>query len=292
MNKTKGLLALLTCAAIFGTFGILVRFLNTELSSYQQVFLRNVLSCLFAVVLALATRASWSFKDIRKKFILLYAIAFPLSNIFFTLSIINTKISLSTFSLYIGSLSVSILLGSIIFKEAITKKKIISILFLLCGLICFTYPFSFASVMNIGLLFGILSGASEGVANSLRKSLGGTINRFVLVAIQTFGGSLISYGLMTLASERALPTLSPFVFGMTIVFGILLMTISYLAIVGFSNFDLNLGTVVLSSELIFAPLFALIIFSESPTGYEWIGGLFIVLAIVIPNVRFKKKYLQ
>ena len=50
---------------------------------------------------------------------------------------------------------------------------------------------------------------------------------------------------------------------------------------------LNVGTVVVSSELFFGPLFAVIFFSEFSTLFQIIGAAFIMLAIAIMNVKWK-----
>lgn len=71
-----------------------------------------------------------------------------------------------------------------------------------------------------------------------------------------------------------------------IIFGGFLMSISFLTLIGFKNYDLNLGTIVLSSELVFAPVFAIIFFKEFPSEIEIMGGVFIASAILVSNLHF------
>ena len=54
---------------------------------------------------------------------------------------------------------------------------------------------------------------------------------------------------------------------------------------GFQNFDLSLGAIILSSELIFALLIGLLIFGEKPLPKEIIGGLFVMTAVILPNLN-------
>jgi drug/metabolite transporter (DMT)-like permease len=59
-----------------------------------------------------------------------------------------------------------------------------------------------------------------------------------------------------------------------------------LPIFGFQHFDLNLGAIVLSSELFFTILFGLFIFGEVSATSEVIGGICIVLAITLLNAHY------
>ncbi len=59
---------------------------------------------------------------------------------------------------------------------------------------------------------------------------------------------------------------------------------------GFQNFNLNLGSIVVSSELIFGPLFAVLILGEGLTTWEIVGGILVIAAIVISNIDSIQKY--
>lgn len=74
-----------------------------------------------------------------------------------------------------------------------------------------------------------------------------------------------------------------------LIFGLLLMLVHFLCTVGFQNFDLNLGTIVMSSEMIFTVIFGMIVFAEFPTILEIIGGIFISLSIVISNLKLTRR---
>ena len=72
-----------------------------------------------------------------------------------------------------------------------------------------------------------------------------------------------------------------------IVFGIFHIGLTFLTIYGFQHFDLNLGAIVLSSELFFTILFALFIFGELSATSEVIGAICIVLAITLLHVHYR-----
>ena len=287
MNKTKGFLSLLSAGLIFGSFGILIRILNQQLTSFQQIFFRNFVSFLLATLIILILKRKVSFKNASLLKITLFGVSLPLTIVLYTLSILKTKIIITIASLYIGSIVFSLLLGIIFFKEKITFQKILSIFFAIVGLIFFTSPFSLAS-LNIGLIYGVLSGFMDVISNSFKKHLSGKLDRFVLIAIQMFGGIIISLILMFYSKTLYIPQMSSQTIFVGLLFGLLLLTINYLLLVGFQNFDLNLGTIVLSSELAFASIFAFIFYKELPTRNELIAVFFIILSIIISHLNFKK----
>lgn len=291
-NRAKGFLALLTCGLIFGSFGILIRLLSQQLDSYQQIGFRNLIGFLLAVIIAVIIKSKFSLNKVPKKYIFLYMFSFPITVVLFTLSVLNTKIVISVFSLYAGSIISSLLIGYFIFHERITRMKLISLVLAAIGLIIFVYPTLVANTLNIGFIFGFFSGVVDTISNSFRKYLAGKIDRFVLVALSMAGGLIVATVLMFIFGSSFTPTINAQTLGIGLLFGSLLMVISYLMLVGFQNFDLNLGTIVIASELFFAPLFASLVFNENPGINEVVGGIFILLAIVIPNIDIEKRLLH
>lgn len=287
IDKTKGFFALLLTGLIFGIMAILVRLLNTQLTPYQQIFFRNLIGFLLAIIIVVIIKARLSWTKAQRKYLFLFGIPYPLTMVFYTLSILHTKIAITVSSFYIGLIALTFFIGITIFKEKVTRVKLIGLFFALIGLVFFILPFSFSSI-NLGLVYGILAGIFGAVAHALRKHLGGTINRFFLVSIQMFGGIIIAGILLLLFHQTQLHPLSYVNWGILFLFGLLLMAISYFSIVGFQHIDLHVGSIIISSELIFAPLFAALMFKEYPTFLEYIGCLCIMLAVIIPNVNLKK----
>lgn len=288
-DKTKGFFALLLTGLIFGVMAILVRILNTQLTPYQQIFFRNIVGFFLAVIIVFLIKARLSWNKTQGKYLFLFAIPYPLTMVFYTLSILHTKIAITVSSFYIGLIALTFFMGITIFKEKVTKVKLIGLFFALMGLIFFAIPFSFTNI-NLGLLYGLLAGIFGAIAHALRKHLGGSINRFFLVSIQMFGGIIIAGILLLFSHQTQFHTLSYINLSIVFLFGLLLMAISYFSIVGFQHIDLHVGAIIISSELIFAPLFAALIFKEYPTLPELIACLLIMLAVVIPNINARSLF--
>lgn len=283
-SQVKGFFSLLLCALIFASFSIWVRLLDVELLPYQQIGFRNSLALVISILVIAITRQSFrSMKAVSPWWLLAYTLTFPIAVVLYTLSVLQVPIMTTIFGLYLGSLITSLVVGISIFKESITLPKIISLGLVLLGLITYIYPFQ-SEMLSIGLLLAVASGGFDALANSFRKFLAGKIDRFVLVSLQMIGGLCVAGALMLVFQQTTLPSLSPVTWLIGLIFGLSLVAISYLTLVGFSNFDLNLGTVVLSTELFFAALLGYLVFKEAATPTQILGGALLLVASGITNV--------
>ncbi|EKE14143.1 MAG: hypothetical protein ACD_12C00658G0010 [uncultured bacterium] len=287
MNKTKGFLSLLSAGFLFGMFGIFVRLLNSEMTNFQQIFFRSVVGFILASGIIILFKRKVSIKNISLVNLLLFAISLPLTIVFYTLSILKTKIILAVATLYLGSILFSLVSGILFFKEKLTIKKSLAIISSIIALYFFTIPFSFQNI-NIGLVFGVLSGFTDALSNTFKKHLEGKVDRFFLISIQMMGTIIISLILMLYTKTLLIPNISSFIFGVGLLFGFFLMLNNYLMLVGFHNFDLNLGTIILSSELLFASIFGYLFYKEIPTFNELIGSSLIAFSIIIAHLNFNK----
>ncbi len=289
MNKVKGFLALFLAAIIFASFSIFIRLLSSDLMEFQQIGFRNFVGFLIGTLVVLFTKQSFaSVGKVSPRYTLLYTLSFPLSVIFYTFAILQTKILTTLFGFYTGSLITSLVIGVLAFNEKIDRLKAISIGLVLLGFVSYMYPFT-TNIFTVGFLLAMIGGFFDTVANSFRKYLAGKIDRFVLVVLQMVGGIAVAFPLMALSGQLHMPSISPLNWVIGIVFGGCLVVISYLLLVGFQNFDLNLGTVVMSSEMFFASVLAFIIFKEPSLPNELLGGALIILATVVVNFTIEKE---
>lgn len=283
MNKPKNFLALLLSGITYGSFGVWIRFLSRDLTTYQQIFVRNFLGLVFALAFVLFLKEKLNFKKINKLHLALYAVSFPVTQVFYTFSILNIKIGVALFSFFAASFISSFIIGNIYFSDKINSRKVISLVLAFFGLITLSYKSLFGSMLNWGFIFGLLAGCFDTITNTGRRLLGGKVDRFVMVAIQMIGGVLIALILMFVFNQ-GLPTAisTPTIF-IAIFFGLLLMGLNILMNFGFKDFDLNLGTILLSVELIAAPVLGYIFFRETLSYTDIVGGFLIFAGIIVSN---------
>ncbi len=288
MHNWKGFSALLITGFLSGTVGIFIRYLNKYISGPQQIIYLNVFVFCLLLLLVLVLRKKISFDKKMIKFIFLYGIFYGFGGTLYTLSILTTKISTTVFGIYASILCFSLLFGFFLFKEKITTKKVLALILACIGFFLFTYPLSFQR-FDIGLGFSLVSGFMAIAANSIGKYLGNKVDNILLVLARTIGIGLGGVIFALYQKESLIPAFTSESFILLFILAGIILTASFTILIGFNNFDLNLGAILVSSELLFATTFAAVFFKEYPKNLEYIGGFFILCAICIANLSFRKK---
>lgn len=287
MNKQSAFLALLAAAITFSSFGLFIRILSEYFGVFTQISLRFAVATIILLIISKATHQTrkLAIKPPDKKYFAIFLPIFPLSIIFFASSVLTTKASNAFFYLYATGILNGIILGKVLFKEHVSKQKLAAITIAIVGLYAFTYPFTISSV-NLGLVFGLLAGIGDSTTNAMRKKLS-SYNSNTLIRYQYFIGFIFTAIIAIISQEalvqaldlRAIITLLLFSSGIT--------AIGYLTFYGFKYFDLNIGTIVVSSEMFLALIVSAIFLHEFPTSFELLGGFLIFLAVVLVNLTLK-----
>lgn len=286
MDRVKGFSALFLAAILYGVNDILIKVIGTQATAYQQLAFRSAVGAIIILAVILLTRPSWDTKQTSKTSLLIYAFSFPASFILFTLAILNGTIVSVVFAFYAGAFLFSFFVGALFFKETITTQKTIGLFLVLLGLFCFTYPFEPQDI-SLGFLLGLLASSVMVLTNSLSKHLAENVHYEILSLLQMTAGAVVGSLAIMALDQTFLPKMTAPIAVTVIVSGGLLAAVIFLAAYGFKHFDLHLGTIVVSLELFFAPLFALLVFQENITNYQLLGGILLAAAIALSNISFK-----
>lgn len=279
-KKTIGSGSLLLIGVLFGLSGVMAKYLSEWLTAYQVVEYRFAIALIGLLLILLVFRPKISFRGISKKVLVLYAITFPISVILFTLSIFNGSVALAVFSFYTATLVSSFVIGRLFFKEKIHAYKQLSLLAILVGVVAFTDPLYNLS-LNLGLVFGLLSGVVQGIASSFQKVLSNHANKTSLLVIQCLAGVALAMVATLSVQEPLFVNLGVIQWIIVAAFGLAMLAITYLFLVGFKYTNLNTGSILVSSELFFGPFFALLLLSEQLSIGMVVGGAFVALATVL-----------
>lgn len=288
LQKFIGPASLLVIGLLFGLSGVMAKYLSEWLSAYQVVEYRFVIALIGLLILIIIFRPKVSLKGLSKKVLFLYAITFPLSVILFTLSIFNGSVALAVFSFYTATLVSSFIIGRIFFKEKIHIYKQLALVATLISVIAFTDPFHNIG-LNLGLVFGLLSGLIQGVASSFQKLLSNHANKTSLLLYQCLAGVTLAVLALVFVNEPLYVEIGAFQWFVVVLFGLAMLAITYLFLIGFKYTNLNTGSVLVSSELLFGPFFAFILLSEGLSQGILIGGLFTVIAVVLSSINNPKR---
>ena len=129
----------------------------------------------------------------------------------------------------------------------------------------------------------------QGIASAFQKKLSNTTDKLSLLVVQTFAGFTLASVILLATQEPVFIALSGFDWVIAVIFGLLMLAISYLFLVGFKYTNLNTGSILVSSELLFGPLFAFLLINETLGLHILIGGVFTVLAAVFANIPAPKQ---
>lgn len=290
LKQYKGVAALFTCSVVYASFGPLVRILSEMFGTYAQVAARMGLAFVFLLTLALVFKKIQPLSKNQIVTSIILGIVSTSIIAFFTIAITEIKIATTIFLLYAASIFSSLLIGTFIFKEKLGAQKIIAIILAFFGLYTFMSS-SIALGLGFGTVAAILSGVSEGIGNGIRKELTGA-DKTAVTLIQFLVITICSSFLIVLFNETAVRTISTEAIIALVSFSALQLVLNYLLLYGFQNFDVNIGTVILTLELFFAAILGFVFFGESLTRTEIIGGLIVFLASIISAWKFKDKNLS
>lgn len=170
---------------LFGSNGIVAS--RIDLNSYEIVLFRTLTRSLFLIVLFFASGKKLSFHKHKKQFLSLWlsGMAMGTSWIFLYEAYDKIGVGLSSLMYYCGPIFVMIL-SPLLFKEKLTKAKIISFATVLCGL-CLVNGFCFDNQKNtVGIIFGLISAVCYAVMvifNKKAKNITGLENSMLQLFI-------------------------------------------------------------------------------------------------------------
>lgn len=289
-NSLVGFVALFISSILFGSYGLWIRILNVELTAYQQIAFRYALGALLLFVFLGLRREKIAVSKIIGWHLGIFSLTVPVSFIFFVSSMINTKISVATVGFYLGTIIVSFILGSVVFKEKIMVITFIDFVLAIIGLFLFLYPISL-STLNWGFLMGVASGICWGIGSVFKKSLQGKVSRLWLLTILSVASVIVTLPFVLAGTHPVPATLNAETLIALVILTVTALGAEYLTIVGFQNYDLNWGSIILSGEIVFAGLIGYLFFRETLTPSEKLGLAFVLAAMTLPQMSLlvKKK---
>ena len=285
-NKQKGILALIGLAVVYSSMGLFVRFLSLSFTFFQQIYLR-----LFAAVIIgfIIYNRSFNYSKLRKikltEWLLLIfraATYYLLGLALYTKSILLTKISVVSF---IGSIPMTAILGTLIYKEKITYKKIIYLLLSFVGvMIISVHDFSSIFDWRLGELLAFISVVFTSLSIVLRKKqtkLLSNIEMSQIILVMAF----IMLFFTSFFVKESLPFIgwSTNTIIVLITAGIANIIMIFLTNYGFEKIQTVVASNILTLEMFFAVLIGFLFFREIPSLKEIFGGVLILFSVIQMN---------
>ncbi|MBC7746709.1 DMT family transporter [Pedobacter sp.] len=276
--------ALLGAAFLFAITNVLVREMAHMWGDQAQIAVRFALVWLILFVYARFKGEKASIPRSKMLPVIIYSVLAAISILFFTLSVQMTTIANTLFMSNATELVVAFLLGTLLLREKLSSKKLIAIGLSLAGLALYSGALLSG---NAGLVFGLLAGATVGFCNLLAKQLKG-VNLTAILRVQFGLGTILMIALTLFFSPNDIVrTVSVEGTAVTILFALVLIAATHLVLYGFQHFDVNIASVVLSSQLAIGALLGFFIYQEVPAPNEIISGVLIACAAVVGSMGYK-----
>ncbi len=276
--------ALLAAAFLFATTNVLVREMAHMWGDQAQVAARFALVWLILIIFTRFKSKKTSVSRSKMMLAVLYSIFAAVSILFFTLSVQMTTIANTLFTSNATELFVAFLLGTILLKEKMTIRKLIAIGLALAGLALYSDSILVGSA---GILFGLLGGATTALCNLLAKKLKG-VDLGAIIRMQFGLGAIFMIALTLLFSPNdIIRTISVEGITATTAFALILIAATRLVLYGFQHSDINIASVILSSQLAIGALLGFFVYQEVLATHEIISGLLILCAAIIGSTGQK-----
>lgn len=274
--STKGFLALLIASFMFGTWGILSRYLGQNLDLFFQFWTRYLFLS-FIIFIALVWTKQW--KSIQKSkipwFIIRVFFGF-ISILFLYIAFNSIPIGTAYFATYAGTIIGGFVIGSLFFREKMQILKVTSLVLSLIGLYII-YSFDFDPTKVVFLLLAFVSGLSYSIWYSCSKIISDQYSILQITFIDYFIGFFFALIPSIFLKETwVLPSLT-FPWFVNLVFAATSITTGILLIYGFKKVEVQKGTLILLTEVVFGIILAYLFFKEVITISSLIGGGMILL---------------
>jgi len=280
-------LALLTSGLIYAIYGPLTRITGNDFGEVTQSLIRAIMRVAIMIIVIIFVK---DLKRIQKKdlpWFLLSGLAGAGSTLLYTYAIQKLSMGTTMFLFYGTGIIVSFIIGKIFYKEKLNKKKIISLILSLAGLLLlFIKEIEFKNDWFI--ILASLSGICYSVYSTFSKKISSNYSitqivfSFAIIDIFAYAGSMI---FITETSNFAsvTPWISSFIFALLVSLNV------YLMIFGFKHLEAQKASLLLLSELIFIMIIGAVFYSEIPSIQEMFGSIFIFIGLALPNIKNEKK---
>lgn len=287
-QEAIGPASLLTVGLLYGLSAVIAKYLSHSINAYQVIEYRFGIALVAALIVLALSKKSLNFKHVDTKVLAAFAITFPASAIMFTLSVFHATVALAVFSFYAANLIAQFVIGGIYFGEKVNLMKGLAVLASVASLVAFTNPFNHFT-LTTGLIFGLGAGVVQGVASGFQKLLSSSTDKASLLVAQTLAGVIMAAAILVATGKSLAPSLSGFAWFTTVVFGLSMLAIMYLFLVGYKYTNLNIGSILVSSELFFGPFFAFLLLSEHIATNILVGGVLTAVAAMLVSIPVRKR---
>ena len=273
-RRTSGLVALFGAATVLGLFGVCARLAEPGFSPTAQTVVRFLLAA--GVIAAAGAARGRRLRLARPAVPQVIALGIGTCGlgVLFTLAVSETRVATAVSLLFGASLVTALLVGTVLLAEPLTPAKLAITTLALAGLAVHAAG---PGALGAGALAALGAGVTDGACNGLRKRLRAEAHDAVVLG-QYVTGALCALPLLLFVDTAPITSPDARSAGALACFGLLSAVLGGLLMYGFARFDVNVGSVILASQVFFAMLLAALLLDEAPAWHEAAGAALIFAA--------------
>lgn len=291
-QRKKGILLAIITAVMWGIMGIFVRDLSGfQFSNIEISFFRCALAGAAYFIFLLATKPKALKIDLKGLIICIVygAVAYSISFVSYSVAVSRIPVGVATVLMFMSPIWVAIL-GVVMFREKLEKRKILTIAVCFFGAVLVANLIGAGDIQldGIGILAGIVNGIGVALQILLPKFFAKDYDRDTLLVYGFLGAALVlAFGMdFTAVSSHiaATPTFNLIwdLFGI----GILCAMVANVACVKSTHYVEATTTSILSAlEVVVGTIVGFLVFHEHLTALQLLGAVIIVVGAIGSELR-------
>lgn len=283
----KGIGALLLTGLCFSFYGVFSRYVSKDFDTFYQTTSRYVIGGALLILLTIIFRAWKSIRHGDVKWFLLQGFFVAGINIPFYLAVIHLPIGVALFLFYASGVIFSYLFGSLFLQEKLNTVKVVALVLAIFG-IFLIYQGDARNFQSLYVLTAILAGSFYGLYGASSKKLNMKYSEIQISLIGTIITLALTAPFVFLLKENIFLDFSALSWKVNILYAFVGVITSFLLIYGFKYIEAQKGSLILLSELVFVVANGFFFFHEIPSVLAVFGGICILIALSLPNIRMPK----
>lgn len=278
----QGAIGLTSAAFLYGIFGILSRIIGYNLPIFYQSWVRTLVASLILTI----SYKSWKSVDRKDWGLLILRSGIGVAAfLLFFIAVNAMEVNLTYFLFYGGSTLGGFVLGALVFKERTTPLRLLCLGLAAIGL-AMVYGVSIAEVNPLYTLLAFISGICTASWSMLAKKITSYPPGQMAFLENSLAFPIVF--LLSILFREAWPVMEFSVAqGTNIILGTLFAITGLLMVFGFRRIDMQIGSLIMLSEILFAVIFGFMIYQEVPSFWAALGGALIITSMVLQELNWK-----
>src|SRR3989344_217499 len=284
-NHTReGVILILLSSVMFGSYGVWSKLIGSSFGVFYQGWVRALLISLALFPILLFTKKIVSFERNDRKWLAIFLIftSFTTAPIYYAFT--HMDLSAAYLLFFVGVILTMYIVGFTLFREKITKIKLIALITACLGLYA-VFSFSADTFTPLAACMAFLNGIASGCEIAFSKKLSGSYSPLYLSWLSWIA-ILVTNGIMSLAAGEIQHVPSFDIAWFYLVAYATTGIIGFWFVVnGVQYLESSIGSLLTPLEVVFGILFGIVIFNESLTFRVVLGGLLIIVAAILPHLH-------